>query len=71
MNSLYKALGVAKLLDGEVAMRRTRTEHYALDFMPPESLSRSPKYSDKLDVFSFCHLTIYLVNQEAPHVEDS
>ena len=65
-------LGVAKLFDREVAMRRTRTVcPGAQDFMPPESLSRSPKYSDKLDVFSFGHLTIYLVNQEAPYVEDS
>ena len=39
--------------------------------MSPESLSRSPKYSDELDVFSFGHLAIYLVNQEAPYVEDS
>ena len=65
-------LGVAKLFDIEKAMEqkiRTRCPG-ALDFMPPESLSRSPTYDDKLDVFSFGHLTIYLVNQEAPHVED-
>ena len=65
-------LGVAKLFDREVAMQRTRTVcPGAQDFMPPESLSRSPKYSDKLDVFSFGHLAIYLVNQEASYVEDS
>ena len=65
-------LGVAKLFDIEKAMEqkiRTRCPG-ALDFMPPESLSRSPSYDDKLDVFSFGHLTIYLVNQEAPYVED-
>ena len=65
-------LGVAKLFDREVAMQRTRTVcPGAHDFMSPESLSRSPRYSDKLDVFSFGHLAIYLVNQETPHVEDS
>ena len=65
-------LGVAKLFDREVAMKRTRTVcPGAQDFMPPESLTKSPKYSDKLDLFSFGHLAIYLVNQEAPHVEDS
>ena len=65
-------LGVAKLFDREIAMKRTRTVcPGAPDFMSPESLSRSPKYSDKLDVFSFGHLAIYLVNQEAPIVEDS
>ena len=64
-------LGVAKLFDREVAMRRTRTVcPGAPDFMSPESLLRSPRYSDKLDVFSFGHLAIYLVNQEAPYVED-
>ena len=42
----------------------------ALDFMPPESLTRSPKYDVKLDVFSFGHLIIYLVNQESPCVHE-
>ena len=65
-------LGVAKLFESAVAMRRTKTVcPGAPDFMSPESLSWSPKYSDKLDVFSFGHLAIYLVNQKAPHVEDS
>ena len=39
--------------------------------MPPESLTKAPKYSDKLDIFSFGHLTVNLVNQEEPHVDDS
>ena len=64
-------LGVAKLFDREVAMRRTRTVcPGAQDFMSPESCGDSPKYDDKLDVFSFGHLTIYLVNQKAPYVLD-
>ena len=64
-------LGVAKLFDREVAMRRTRTVcPGAPDFMSPESCGDSPKYDDKLDVFSFGHLTIYLVNQKAPYVLD-
>ena len=65
-------LGVAKLFDIEKAMERTKTRcPGALDFMPPEALSRSPRYyDDKLDVFSFGHLAIYLINQDAPHVED-
>ena len=66
-------LGVAKLFDQDEAVRvqQTRTRcPGALVFMSPESLSRSPRYSDKLDVFSFGHLTVYLVNQEAPYVDD-
>ena len=39
--------------------------------MPPEALSQTPRYSDKLDVFSFGHLAIYLINQVAPYVQDS
>ena len=62
-------LGVAKLFDRDTTMKRTSTIcPGAQDFMPPESLEESPKYSTKLDVFSFGHLTVYLVNQKAPLV---
>ena len=64
-------LGVAKLFDREVAMKRTKTAcPGAPDFMSPESCGESPKYDDKLDVFSFGHLAICLVNQKAPYVLD-
>ena len=64
-------LGVAKLFDKQAALVRTRTLcPGAPDFMPPEALSQTPRYSDKLDVFSFGHLAIYLINQEAPYVQD-
>ena len=63
-------LGVAKL-NREVAIRRTKTVcPGAQDFMSPECCGDSPKYDDKLDVFSFGHLAIYLVNQKAPYVLD-
>ena len=65
-------LGMSKLFDRKVVMQRTKTVcPGALDFMPPESLTKAPKYSDKLDIFSFGHLTIFLVNQEEPHVDDN
>ena len=65
-------LGVAKLLERETAMIQTRTLcPGALDFMSPESLEESPKYDVRLDMFSFGHLTIYLVNQKPPHTFDS
>ena len=65
-------LGMSKLFDRKVVMQRTKTVcPGALDFMPPESLTKAPKYSDKLDIFSFGHLTVNLVNQEEPHVDDS
>ena len=65
-------LGMSKLFDRKVVMQRTKTVcPGAFDFMPPESLTKAPKYSDKLDIFSFGHLTVNLVNQEEPHVDDS
>ena len=69
-------LGVAKLFDKTTPvndLKRTITVcPGAQHSMPPECLDPStPKYNNKLDVFSFGHLTIYLVNQEAPDVEDS
>ena len=65
-------LGVAKLLERETAMIQTRTLcPGALDFMSPESLEESPKYDVRLDIFSFGHLAIYLVNQKPPRTLDS
>ena len=65
-------LGVAKLFDKQAALVRTKTLcPGAQDFMPPESLSQTPRYDEKLDVFSFGHLAIYLINQKAPYVQDS
>ena len=64
-------LGMAKLLDRETAMIRTRTVcPGAQDFMPPECLDESPKYETPLDIFSFGHLIIYLSNQKPPVVTD-
>ena len=64
-------LGVAKLFDSKTAMVHTRTVcPGAQDFMPPECFDESPKYNAQLDIFSFGHLVIFLVNQKAPVVVD-
>ena len=64
-------LGVAKLFDRETVRKHTMTvAPGALDFMPPESTASSPNYDCQLDIFSFGHLTVYLVNQKAPIVAD-
>ena len=64
-------LGVAKLFDRETVMKHTTTvAPGALDFMPPESTASPPNYDCQLDIFSFGHLTVYLVNQKAPIVAD-
>ena len=62
-------LGVSKLFDRMVVHTRSKVPG-AQDFMPPECFDESPKYDDKLDIFSFGHLTIYLVNQKSPLVAD-
>ena len=62
-------LGVSKLFDRKVVHTRTKVPG-AMDFMPPECFDESPKYDDKLDIFSFGHLTICLVNQKSPLVAD-
>ena len=62
-------LGVSKLFDRRVVHTRTMIPG-AMDFMPPECFDEAPKYDDKLDIFSFGHLTICLVNQKSPIVAD-
>ena len=62
-------LGVSKLFDRKVVHTRTMVPG-AMDFMPPECFDEAPKYDDKLDIFSFGHLTICLVNQKSPIVAD-
>ena len=42
----------------------------ATDYMPPEALGKYPKYNSALDVFSFGHLSLYLVNSEYPALQD-
>ena len=64
-------LGMSMLLDREAL--RSQTDAVCLrplDFMPPECLYESPKYKTPLDIFSFGHLIIYLVNQKPPVVTD-
>ena len=37
-------------------------------YMPPEALKENPKYDEKLDIFSFGHLALYVINQDFPEV---
>jgi len=36
--------------------------------MPPEALLENPNYDETLDIFSFGHLALYVVNQVFPEV---
>lgn len=62
-------LGVAKLLDPKtraaIAHTRNPGNYY---YMPPEAQFEHAQCSTKLDVFSFGHLSIYMLNQTAPTV---
>ena len=62
-------LGVSKLISVQQHMALAQTKapgaHY---YMPPEALKENPKYDEKIDIFSFGHLAIYVVIQEFPDV---
>ena len=62
-------LGVAKLLDPktQAAIAHTRNPGNYF-YMPPEAQFEHAQCSTKLDIFSFGHLSIYTINQQAPQV---
>ena len=62
-------LGVSKLLDPHTraAMMQTKAPG-TIYYMPPEALKENPKYDERLDIFSFGHLALYIINQDFPEV---
>ena len=62
-------LGVAKLLDPrtQAAIAHTRNPGNYF-YMPPEAQYEHAECTTKVDIFSFGHLSLYVVNQEAPRV---
>ena len=64
-------LGVSKLISVQQHMALAQTQAPgSLNYMPPEALKESPKYDQKIDIFSFGHLAIYVVIQEFPNVHE-
>ena len=62
-------LGVAKLFDPHTQAAVIQTiAPGTIYYMPPEALKENPKYDEKLDIFSFGHLALYVVNQAFPEV---
>ena len=58
-------LGVAKVIKAD--SRKTMTKAPGtVDFMPPESLVRSPVYGPPMDVFSFAGIILHTFNQQWP-----
>ena len=62
-------LSVSKLLDPrtQAAMMQTKAPG-TIFYMPPEALKENPNYDEKLDIFSFGHLALYVINQVFPEV---
>ena len=64
-------LGVAKILQTNTMSNRTSLSRAGTrDFMPPESLIRSPTYGPPTDVFSLAGIILHTFNQEWPTTYD-
>jgi len=62
-------LGVSKLLDPRTQAAVMQTQAPGTTYyMPPEALEENPRYDEKLDIFSFGHLALYVINQVFPEV---
>ena len=61
-------LGVAKVIRADSRQTRSRltTAPGTVDFMPPETLEASPKYSTAVDVFSFAGIALHVFAEEWP-----
>ena len=58
-------LGVAKVIKADSIKTMTKAPG-TIDFMPPESLARSPVYGPPMDVFSFAGIILHTFNQQWP-----
>ena len=62
-------LGMAKIVDLQAQLATTHTQTPGqMWYMPPEALKERASCTPKLDIFSFGHLALYMVNQEFPKV---
>ena len=62
-------LGVSRYLDPSmVSVTRLKTNPAYFVYMPPESLTKNPQYSTKLDIFSFGNLILHTINNKLPSV---
>jgi len=59
-------LGVAKVMQSFIANQKLTKSPGNISHMPPEALMDNPKYTNKLDVFSFGCVVIYSVVKEVP-----
>ena len=66
MQAKIADLGNARIINpGRLSSTLSRTPGTTV-YMPPEATGGSPQYDTKLDMFSFGHLSLYVVAQEFP-----
>lgn len=73
-NVLLNAEGIAKIadfgnsriVDFNNSPQLMTSNHAALEYMPPEAIEGG-EYNEKLDSFSFGHLSIYVIIHRRPH----
>ena len=65
-------LGVSKLLNRHPSRTSKQTRcPGSLAYMPPEALQEAPVYGRELDIFSFGHVTLYVILQDFPCAYDA
>ena len=64
-------LGVAKVVKADSKATKSKLTRVpgCADFMPPEALDSTPKYSVSLDIFSYGGIVLHVINQEWPSPE--
>ena len=64
-------LGVAKVVKADSKATKSKLTQVpgCADFMPPEALDSTPKYSVSLDIFSYGGIVLHVINQEWPSPE--
>ena len=65
MHAKITDFGNARIVDATKTKTLTQAPGTQV-YMPPEALDTNPKYSDRLDIFSFGHLALYTLIQEFP-----
>ena len=59
-------LGNARITESQTLKRTLSSAPGTLVYMPPEAMAHPPQYDEKLDMFSFGHLALYVAIQEFP-----
>ena len=67
MRAKIADLGNARIISPSMLSNTLTRAPGTVCYMPPEALDTRPKYAEKLDIFSFGHLSLFVVLQNQPH----